>query len=148
MSSRKAGIITVESPAELLVAMEVIGYLPDPRTSGDPKGGVSILSISGGASALLADHAEDLGVPLAEFAPDTAQQLARILPDFARQANPVDLTGQIRGTANLWRDSCAAVGADARTEALVIQFASSAKRDLPRKARCTDRRRGRADFPW
>jgi acyl-CoA synthetase (NDP forming) len=126
----QAGIITLESPAELLVAMEVIGYLPDPRTSGDPKGGVSILSISGGASALLADHAEDFGVPMAQFGPDTAERLARILPDFARQANPVDLTGQIRGTANLWRDSCAAVGADPRTEALVIQFASSAKRDL------------------
>lgn len=126
----QAGIITVESPAELLVAMEVIGYLPDPRTSGDPKGGVSILSISGGASALLADHAEDLGVPMAEFRSDTAEQLARILPDFARKANPVDLTGQIRGAANLWRDSCAAVGGDSRTEALVIQFASSAKRDL------------------
>jgi acyl-CoA synthetase (NDP forming) len=126
----EAGIITVESLAELLVAMEVVGYLPDPRRSGDPKGGVSILSISGGASALLADHAQDFGVPMAEFGPDTAERLARILPDFARQANPVDLTGQIRGTPNLWRDSCAAVAADPRTEALVIQFASSAKRDL------------------
>jgi len=126
----QAGIITVASPAELLTAVEVIGYLPDPRSSNDRKGGASVLSISGGASALLADHAEDFGVPMAEFSPETSEHLARILPDFARKANPVDLTGQIRGTANLWRDSCAAVGADPRTEALIIQFASSAKRDL------------------
>jgi acyl-CoA synthetase (NDP forming) len=126
----QAGVIAVRSPAELLAAVEVMGFLPDPRISGDPKGGTSILSISGGASALLADHGDELGVPMAEFGPQTIERLTSILPDFARQANPVDLTGQIRGTPNLWRDSCAAISADPRTEAVVIQFASSAKRDL------------------
>jgi hypothetical protein len=61
----------------------------------DPKGGVSILSSSGGAGALLADHSSEFDVPLSEFSATTAAALEKVLPDFARKANPIDLTGQI-----------------------------------------------------
>jgi len=36
--------------------VEVLAFMGFPRHSGDPKGGVSMLSSSGGAAALLADH--------------------------------------------------------------------------------------------
>jgi acyl-CoA synthetase (NDP forming) len=126
----QAGVITVGSLADVLAAVEVFAFLPDPRVSGDPKGGVSILSSSGGAGALLADHSDEFAIPLAEFSSDTAARLDSILPEFGRKANPVDLTGQIRGMPNLFRDSCAAISADRRTEALVVQFSSSGLRDL------------------
>jgi acyl-CoA synthetase (NDP forming) len=126
----QAGVITVGSLADALAAVEVFAFLPDPRASNDPKGGVSILSSSGGAGALLADHSDEFAIPLAEFGSETMTQLDRILPEFGRKANPVDLTGQIRGMPNLFRDSCAAISADPRTEALVVQFASSGLRDL------------------
>lgn len=140
----QAGVVSVGSLSEALAAVEVFAFLPDPRVSNDPKGGVSILSSSGGAGALLADHSEEFGIPLAEFSANTTAQLDRILPAFGRKANPVDLTGQIRATPNLFRDSCAAISADPRTEALVVQFASSGLRDLEENGevfKCTARDR-------
>jgi len=127
---KQVGIITVDSLAEALAAVEVLAYLPNPRVSGDPKGGISIMSSSGGAGALLADHSDEFAIPLAEFSANTLETMGRLLPEFARKANPVDLTGQIRSTPSLFSDSCAAISADPRTEALVVQFSSSGLRDL------------------
>jgi acetate---CoA ligase (ADP-forming) len=126
----QAGVIAVTTLAEALSAMEVLGFLPDPRVSDDPKGGVSIMSSSGGAGALLADHAEQFRIPMAEFGAATLERLDSILPDFGRKANPIDLTGQIRRDPNLFRNACAALSADPRTEALVVQFASGGLADL------------------
>jgi acyl-CoA synthetase (NDP forming) len=124
------GVIVVNNLADAMAAVEVLSALPDPRLSNDPKGGIAILSSSGGAGALLADHCEEYGLPMAEFSAPTIEKLNGILPEFARKANPVDLTGQIRSNPNLFRDSIAAVGSDPHTEAIVIQFASSGLRDL------------------
>lgn len=126
----QAGVISVDSLAEAMSAIEVLGFMPDPRASGDPKGGVSVLSSSGGAGALLADQSEAFGLPMAEFSAATAEQLQRILPEFAHKSNPVDLTGQIYSIPNLFTDACATICADPRTEALVVQFASSGLRNL------------------
>lgn len=130
----QAGVITVDSLEDALAAVEVLGYLGNPRRSNDANGGVSILSSSGGAGALLADHSSELGVPMAQFSADTAQQLEKILPEFARKANPVDLTGQINSVPGLFGDTCAAIGADPRTEAVVVQSASSGRRQLMENA--------------
>jgi len=126
----QAGVISVDGLADALAAIEVLAFLPNPPVSGDPKGGVSVLSSSGGAGALLADHSSELGIPMSEFSPETAERLEHILPEFARKANPVDLTGQIYSNPNLFKDTCLALRADSRTEAIVVQFASSGRRNL------------------
>ncbi len=128
-SSRPASSRSTAS-TEALAAVEVLAFLRDPRDSGDPKGGVSVLSASGGAGALLADHSSEFGITMAEFSPATVDKLEGILPDFARKANPIDLTGQINTVPTLFRDTCLAVEADPRTEAVVVQFASSGRRFL------------------
>ena len=130
----QAGVISVDSLAEALAAVEVLAFLANPRVSGDPMGGVSVLSSSGGAGALLADHSSELGIPMAEFSPETAARLEHILPEFARKANPVDLTGQIYSSPNLFKDTCLALRADPRTEAIIVQFASSGRRGLQENA--------------
>lgn len=127
---RQAGVILLNSLAEMIAAVEVLAFMPYPRMSADPKGGVSILSSSGGAAALLADHSSEAGIPLAEFSPSTAARLAELLPDFARMENPIDLTGQIQSVPTLFRDTCRAVAGDPRTEALVLQHANSGRRYL------------------
>ena len=126
----QAGVISVNGLADALAAIEVLAFLRNPRVSRDPKGGVSVLGSSGGAGALLADHSSELGIPMAEFSPETAEKLEHILPEFARKANPVDLTGQIYSNPNLFRDTCFALRADPRTEAIIVQFASSGRRNL------------------
>ena len=130
----QAGVIPVDTLAQALAALEALTFLAPPRASGDAKGGVSVLGSSGGAGALLADHSSEFGVPMAEFSADTAEKLEHILPEFARKANPVDLTGQINSSPNLFRDTCLALHADPRTEAIVVQFASSGRRGLEENA--------------
>jgi acyl-CoA synthetase (NDP forming) len=126
----QAGVISLNSLAELLSAVEVLAFMALPRESGDSRGGLSILSSSGGAAALLADHSSDSGIHLAELSTATAARLDELLPDFARKENPIDLTGQINTVATLFRDTCAAVAADPRTEALIVQHANSGRRYL------------------
>ena len=126
----QAGIIVVESLAEAVAAAEMLSVMPDPHLSGDPKGGIAIMSSSGGAGALLADHSDERGLPMAVFADETLDKLNHILPEFARKANPIDLTGQIRANPNLFRDTLAAISEDSRTEAIVVQFTASGSRDL------------------
>jgi acyl-CoA synthetase (NDP forming) len=127
---RQAGVVLLNSLREFLAAVEVLSSMAFPRESGDPEGGVSMLSSSGGAAALLADHSSESGIPLARFGPRTAARLQELLPDFARKENPIDLTGQINSVANLFRDTCRAVADDPRTEAIVVQHASSGRRWL------------------
>ncbi len=130
----QAGVISVDTLAQAFMAIEVLTYQANPRVSGDAKGGVSVLSSSGGAGALLADHSSEYGIPMSEFSEDTAEKLEHILPEFARKANPVDLTGQIYSSPNLFKDTCLALHADRRTEAIVVQFASSGRRGLHENA--------------
>ncbi|MCC7079955.1 MAG: acetate--CoA ligase family protein [Burkholderiales bacterium] len=127
---RQAGVVLLNSLAELLFAVEVLAFMAFPRASGDPKGGVSILSSSGGAAALLADHMSERDIPMTRFSAATAARLDELLPDFARKENPVDMTGQINAVANLFRNTCRTVAADANTEALVVQHASSGRQYL------------------
>lgn len=126
----QAGIISVNSLQDVVAAMEVLAFLPDPRLSGDPQGGLSIMSASGGAGALLADYSSETSIPLAEFSPAIKERLDQVLPAFARKANPIDLTGQINTDRDLFKNTCEAVGADPRTEAVAVQFSSSGRRYL------------------
>lgn len=126
----QAGVIMVESLGEAMAAVEVLSFMPDPRVSEHPLSGIAVISSSGGAGALLADHSDERGLPMSTFSDDTIAKLEKILPEFARKANPIDLTGQVRQFENLFRDTLAVLIADPRTEAIVVQFASSGLRDL------------------
>jgi len=129
----QAGVIAIDSLADMLSIIETLAYLPRPRVTDDPKGGVSALSISGGACALLADHAERYDVPMAEFSPKTAAALEDLYPEFARAANPADMTGYVRSQPTMLDDSLALMADDPRTEAFIMQFSSSGRRDLDEK---------------
>ncbi|AHG64169.1 acetate--CoA ligase family protein [Advenella mimigardefordensis] len=130
----QAGIISVNSLQEVVSAMEVLTFLPDPRISGDAQGGISIMSASGGAGALLADYSSERAVPLAQFSTAAAERLDQVLPKFARKANPIDLTGQINTDRDLFRNTCEVLADDTRTEAVAVQFSSSGRRYLNENA--------------
>jgi acyl-CoA synthetase (NDP forming) len=82
------GVIRVTSIEDLILtagAAAHLGRLARP--------GIGVVSISGGACDMLADHAADLGAPLPALAPATRAALAGILPDFGTVQNPLDITG-------------------------------------------------------
>jgi acyl-CoA synthetase (NDP forming) len=89
-----------------------------------------VLSASGGAGALLADHSSEQGITMAEFNGATVDRLETILPSFARKTNPIDLTGQVNTAPDMLKDACKTVVADPRTEAVIVQFASTVRRHL------------------
>lgn len=60
-----------------------------------PRGNnVAIVSTSGGAGVVLADHCEDCGLTLPPIPEGVAAKLRKILPDFAAVGNPLDMTAQ------------------------------------------------------
>jgi acyl-CoA synthetase (NDP forming) len=82
------GVIRVSSIEDLILtagAAAHLGRLARP--------GIGVVSISGGACDMVADHAADLGAPLPPLAPATRAALAGILPDFGTAQNPLDITG-------------------------------------------------------
>jgi acetate---CoA ligase (ADP-forming) len=85
---RDLGVIRVFSIEDLILtagAAAHLGQLARP--------GIGVVSISGGACDMLADHASDLGAPLPALAPATRAALAEVLPDYATAQNPLDITG-------------------------------------------------------
>jgi acyl-CoA synthetase (NDP forming) len=82
------GVIRVNSIEDLILtagAAAHLGRLTCP--------GIGVVSISGGACDMLADHAADLGAPLPALAHGTAAALASIIPDYGTVQNPLDITG-------------------------------------------------------
>jgi acyl-CoA synthetase (NDP forming) len=71
-----------------------------------------VVSISGGACDMLADHAADLGAPLPILAPATRAALAGILPDFGTVLNPLDITGAAVIEPGIFTRCIEAVSAD------------------------------------
>lgn len=85
---RRAGVLTARSPRDLL---DLGCALAAPaRPAGDRLG---IVSMSGGAGALMADRAAQLGLAVPELGLNCRTKLARALPSFAALANPVDYGG-------------------------------------------------------
>jgi acetyltransferase len=56
--------------------------------------GVGLITVSGGAGAMMADMAEELGLSVPVLGSDTQSRLAGLLRGFASTGNPVDVTGQ------------------------------------------------------
>lgn len=101
------GVIRVVSLEDLITTaglLASVGSLPGRR--------VGVVTPSGGASEIIADRAEDVGLVLTPFAPETVAQLEEIVPDFATVQNPLDVTGYVVIDRTLMRRSLDVVTRD------------------------------------
>ena len=88
----RLGVIRVTTPAQLL---ETLKFL---CVAGVPEGDrVAGLTCSGGAAAMLADHAQVVGLRFPPPSGRTAERLAERLPHTATVSNPLDYTTPIWG---------------------------------------------------
>ena len=88
----RLGVIRVSTPAQLL---ETLKFL---CVAGVPEGDrVAGLTCSGGAAAMLADHAQAVGLRFPPLSERTARRLAQRLPHTATVSNPLDYTTPIWG---------------------------------------------------
>jgi acyl-CoA synthetase (NDP forming) len=104
---RQYGIVRSRSDEEL------INFVDAFTTCGLPEGrGIGILTRSGGAGALMADRAEELGLDVARLSADTLTELKKIVPTFGSTANPVDITAQGLVDPSLMRNALKIMLAD------------------------------------
>jgi acyl-CoA synthetase (NDP forming) len=69
---------------------------------------LAIVTVSGGVGIMMADRAEQLGLPLPPMPGDAAGALRAAIP-FASTANPIDVTGQVVAQPRVFMDAIAGV---------------------------------------
>ena len=87
---RQAGAIEVHDVQDL--ADRALALL-SPRQPRGPR--VAVVTLSGGAGVLMADHCAPAGLVLPTLSSHTIEALRAILPPYAGLHNPIDLTGNI-----------------------------------------------------
>lgn len=90
----EAGGAWCHDPHELLETAKLLAT-PRPTT----RGGLAVVTCSGGDSVITADEADRLNVPLADFTHHTREALGALLPDGVVITNPLDHTNM------LWADT-------------------------------------------
>jgi acetate---CoA ligase (ADP-forming) len=114
----EAGGAWAESPHELLELARVLG---EPRARPDVRGGLAVLTCSGGDSGIAADAAHRWGINLPPLAASTRERLEPLLPEAATIDNPLDYTAMVWGNVEVLRRMIAIVGED-RSIAQVMLF--------------------------
>ncbi|WP_460860200.1 acetate--CoA ligase family protein [Nocardiopsis coralliicola] len=116
--SAQHGVVLVDDVDELLAVAAVL------LRHGRPAGRrVGVVTTSGGAGSLAADHGTDHGLALPELTPATQEALAPAIPDFGALANPVDVTAQLfnrEGGDRALGEVCRTVAADPGVDAVAV----------------------------
>jgi acetate---CoA ligase (ADP-forming) len=113
---RRSGVLVATDPEEFLALIELCS-----RIRAVTGARVGILTISGGERLLIADAAEELGIPLARFDDATSDGLTAALPAYASIANPLDTTGAgvVDGNAQVHRQAAVLVCRDPNVDIVV-----------------------------
>jgi acetate---CoA ligase (ADP-forming) len=86
------------------------------------RGGLAILTCSGGDSGVAADLAERRGLALPELSPATRERLGEVLPSAATVANPLDYTSMLWDDHAALEEVAAAVSSDPTIDQLLLLF--------------------------
>ena len=103
------GAVRVEDLDEFRETVLLFSRLRPRATGGD---GIGVVSISGGASGLVADACAAAGLPLPDYSATVRERLSALLPEFAAVGNPLDVTGAAAENPLLLRDSLRLIAAD------------------------------------
>ena len=112
---RQRGIIRARSDEQLLDFVDIFSQcgLPDGK-------GIGFITRSGGAGALMADRAEELGLDVATLSVETTEALRKVVPAFGSTSNPVDITAQGLVNPALMRDSLKILLSDPKVDIAVL----------------------------
>ncbi len=112
---RQHGIIRARNEEHMLDLVEAFACCELPHGSG-----VGIVTQSGGAGVLMADRAEELGLPVPVLSAATRQALQKVIPGFGASGNPVDVTGQFVAEPALLRESVKLVLSDPQVHVGIV----------------------------
>lgn len=109
---RQAGVIAVDTPAELVGTLAALSWQPQPRGNR-----VAVVTNAAAAGVLAADACARAGVVLAELNPATVATLRALLPEPASPNNPVHTTAAV--DVDTFNRCVAAVRADPGVDAVI-----------------------------
>ena len=92
---RRAGMLRVDTMADLFVAAEALAHFSAPAPGGEsaPRERITIVTNGGGAGVLAADEVAQQALELAPLADALKRDLDKALPPNWSRANPVDIIG-------------------------------------------------------
>lgn len=114
---RQHGIIRARNEEHMLDLVSAFSACSIPEGRG-----VAIVTQSGGAAALLADRAEDLGLDVPVLGADIQARLRDVIPPFGMPGNPVDLTAQFIAEPEILTKSVQIAMEDPAVHTAVIWF--------------------------
>lgn len=118
LTSRRYGVTLVDDVDELLAVAATIGHV-----SGMHGRRVGVITTSGGAGSLTADHCEAHDLALPELSAHSQERLQPLVPDFGAVTNPVDVTAQLfnrEGSAEALGEVCAIVAEDPEIDLVAV----------------------------
>ncbi|MCX5839632.1 MAG: acetate--CoA ligase family protein [Deltaproteobacteria bacterium] len=86
---------------------------------------VGVVTISGGASGLISDLAEENKLQLSDLSPETVQNLRQILPPFGTPSNPLDCTGSAAGNLDIFKGGIEYLSRDPNVDLVAVGLNSS-----------------------
>lgn len=120
----QAGVTRVRGVDAFVDTVRAFTNLPSGSLP-DPDGGLGIVSMSGGAAAIGADIAAEVGLPLASLDPSTVDSVDTMIPPYGSATNPLDVTGRAISDPALFGEGIEAIADDPSVSALLIQFGNS-----------------------
>ena len=112
---RQRGIIRARSDEQILDFVDVFSQCALPAGKG-----IGFITRSGGAGALMADRAEEIGLDVATLSEDTVAALRKVVPAFGSTSNPVDITAQGLVNPALMRDSLKILLSDPKVDIAIV----------------------------
>nr|WP_256476609.1 acetate--CoA ligase family protein [Siccirubricoccus soli] len=103
----RAGMVEVEDFDALLETAALFAKAGKPKAKG-----VAIVTASGGAGIMAADHAEALDLPMPQPSTEAKAVLEAAIPDFGAPRNPCDLTAQAASDPTSFGKCVLAMAAD------------------------------------
>jgi acetate---CoA ligase (ADP-forming) len=94
---RQKGIVACDDLDEWVEAIELFRRAPAPRVKG-----IGLIGISGGENALVLDHAAEIGLDIPALSETAKRRLAELLPWYARPENPIDPTGAMSNSPDIY----------------------------------------------
>jgi acetyl-CoA synthetase len=115
----EAGAAQATEPGELL---ELARALAVPAARPSRRGGLGVLTCSGGDSGVAADLAATRGLELPELSPAARERLGAVLPSAATVGNPLDYTSMLWDDHEALEEVAAAVSSDPAVDQLLLFF--------------------------
>lgn len=118
LAAEELGVTFVDDVDEMLAVAAIVDRVGTIRGRN-----VAVITTSGGAGSLAADHCAARGLALPELDAATQQRLAPLVPSFGAVGNPVDVTAQLfnrAGSAQALGEVCSIVADDPDVDLVVV----------------------------